>query len=116
MSETRLKPETALLGSIQKELIKQGFFVIRVHSGKVRVRGGYMQLAPNGTPDLHIVGQGWLECKVPGQKLRDEQTAWHLRARAHHVRVETVESVGQAVEVAMRWRTEMDHERSMGWR
>lgn len=64
---------------------------IRVNSGKVKVRGGWMTLAPPGTPDmLFLLLDGrclWLECKTPAGKLSEVQRAMHetLRQRGHTV-------------------------------
>lgn len=107
--------ETQLSRSIQAALLRAGFWVIRVQSGMVKVRRGFMHLAPVGTPDLHIIGEGWIEVKVPGQELKPEQALWHEKARRLGVRVEVAESAKEAVETALRWRREREWERTMGW-
>lgn len=61
------KAETAIQKSIKEELERWGYLVRRVHSGKVRVRGGWMQLAEAGTGDLIVQGgsfTAWLEVKT----------------------------------------------------
>lgn len=51
--------------------------LIRVHSGVVRVKRGYMHLAPEGTADYLGIGPGGralaCELKVPGGKQSPEQ-------------------------------------------
>ena len=44
--------ETDLSNQIKEYLELTGFKVLRLNSGKVKVRGGMMQLCPAGTPDL----------------------------------------------------------------
>ena len=75
---------------IQKQIIDylkaSGCTVIRVNSGRVKARNGYVHLAPDGTPDLlAITRRGrhvWIEVKTPKGKLRDAQRAWIDRHRA----------------------------------
>lgn len=98
--------ETELQASIVSALERLGHIVIRVQSGKVKVRGGWMQLAPEGTPDLCVLGPPyptllttttWLETKVQGGKLRPAQVAWHERAKKGGHRVAVVRSVAEAL-------------------
>jgi hypothetical protein len=53
------------------------------NSGKVKVRGGWMQLAPNGTSDILGLVRGGrfvaLEVKLPGEKPTAEQLAFGAR-------------------------------------
>lgn len=95
--------ETDVSRAIQQALIKLGLLVVRVHSGRVRVRGGYMQLAPNGTPDLWT-SEGWIEVKRPGEKREPEQVKWHEEAARRGVNVGVADSVKSAVELVMGWR------------
>jgi hypothetical protein len=60
---TRAKPETKAQAAIVAALASVGRVAIRIQSGKVKVGGGWMQLAPEGTPDLYVLGWGWLEVK-----------------------------------------------------
>lgn len=111
MSETDLKL------AIRKRLEAHGFVVVRVQAGKVKVRGGWMQLAPKGTPDLVVVAPYcWLEVKLPGEERSDDQVAWHEWAEANGVPVATVESPGQAQAVMLERRAEAEHAKAMGWR
>ena len=95
--------ETALYQQIIDALAATGLAdVVRVQSGKVQVRRGWMQLAPRGTPDLlghaaNGVGVA-LEVKAPGGKERPEQTAYLARARARGAYAGTVTSPVEAVQ------------------
>jgi hypothetical protein len=82
--------------AVQRDLIRHaqellGVLAIRINSGRVKVRGGWMTLAPIGTPDLLFVLFGgrccWLECKTPAGKLSADQARMHaeLRRRGHVV-------------------------------
>lgn len=63
-----------VLGPIMRELDRRGIFYLRNQSGKVKVRGGWMSLAPEGTADLVIFPDGqlpiWVECKLKGNSTR----------------------------------------------
>ncbi len=96
--------ETQLSHAIQQALAKCGFMVERIQSGKVKVKRAWMQLASEGTPDLHVVGVGWLEVKVGKGKLSEAQECWHRRAIARGARVAVVRSVQEAVETVVEWR------------
>lgn len=100
--------ETPISKAAQDALTAAGFHVVRVQSGKVRVRGGWMQLAEEGCPDLsvHVTGpvRAWLEAKVPGGKLSAEQKAWHAKALKRGELVAVFRSAREAVEIAMAWR------------
>lgn len=92
----------------------------RVHSGRVRVKRGYMQLADAGCPDIWTA-LGWLEAKLPGDKNTRKRTGipqqqWRDRARAWGVRVEQTEGLEQTIAIVKRWLAEYEHERAMGWR
>lgn len=64
MSET-----SKITTPIVNALTKAGYFAMRLNSGKVRVRGGYVQLCPVGTPDVVVFPANqpplWIECKRP---------------------------------------------------
>ncbi len=93
--------ETELYDPIKKTLERIGCIVTRVHSGKVKVRGGWMQLADPGTPDHHVMSPGgvatWLETKTAEGDLNPAQKAWHERARKAGHRVRVVRSPAEAV-------------------
>lgn len=94
--------ETDLYDPIKKTLERFGHIVTRVHSGKVKVRGGWMQLADPGTPDHHVMSPGglstWLETKTPTGSLSHAQKAWHERAKKEGHRVAVVRSPREALE------------------
>lgn len=96
--------ETDLNRAIREAAAQLGCIVIRVHSGKVQVRGGWMQCAPNGTPDHVILGPHgqvlWAESKLPGKPLRPEQKEWAAKAArlGHHVvRIDSVQALVDAI-------------------
>jgi hypothetical protein len=68
-------------GEIQAQAVtalKQlGICYMRINSGKVKVRGGWMQLAPEGTADLAVFPEAkmpiWLELKQPKKGPSKEQ-------------------------------------------
>lgn len=94
--------ETELQASILKALEQGGYWAFRVNSGQRD--SGRVRLAPAGTPDICLVSPaGWLEVKVPGEKLNPKQVEWHARARRKGVRVATVESIRDALVSAGDW-------------
>ena len=94
--------ETRLSRAIQRALALAGFYVVRIQSGTAK--GGKMRLAPKGTPDLYVLGCGWLEVKTPATKPEPHQDQWRIRARKHGELVETVRSVTEAVAACQRMR------------
>lgn len=94
----RRKPETQLQAAIVSALEQLGFHVERIQSGSHKVLRGYLHCASKGTPDLYVLGWGFLEIKMPGEKCTAEQFSWHARARDLGVRVVVVRSVAEAVE------------------
>lgn len=75
---------------------------IRIQCGRVPVPGGgYMQLAPEGTPDYLIpMPRGralWMEFKRPGEKPSHEQRRWHLWATKNGHVVVVCENVVDAI-------------------
>ncbi len=83
--------------AIVEALARVGRLAIRVQSGKVKVRGGWMTLAPNGTPDLYVLGWGWLECKAEAGKLSADQLTMHDRIRRAGERVAVVRTPAEAL-------------------
>lgn len=101
------RSESELQRTIVKALESAGAWVIRVQSGgQVRVRRGHMQLAEAGTPDLHIVGYGWMEVKSATGKLNAEQVAWHKRAANLGVRVAVVRTPADAIVTYWAWQAD----------
>ncbi len=79
-----------------------GAFAMRAQSGKVKVRGGWMQLAPAGTPDIFVLvpptGHSlWLEVKTATGEERESQLTWAGQARRRGAGVQTVRTVQEAV-------------------
>ena len=98
--------ETTLSRNIQEALARMGVRVLRLQSGRVRVKGGWMQLAPEGTPDLlAILKSGrvlWIEVKRPGEKPTAEQLAEHARLLRDGHAVAVVTTVQEAVDAVLR--------------
>lgn len=94
--------ETDIGRAIRKTLERIGCIVTRVHSGKVKVKGGWMQLADEGTPDHHVMCPGglsmWLETKTAVGNLSPAQKRWHERARKNGYTVKVVRSPQEALE------------------
>lgn len=82
-------------GDLVKEIIshyknRDNIKLFRVHSGKVQIRGGYMQLAPAGTPDIcGYKGNTFIaiECKTKekASKLNSEQESFKAHAQNNGV-------------------------------
>ncbi len=97
-----MTPEGKVKRAILDALQAAGAFAFPVQAGKVKVRGGWMQLAPPGTPDIlvvvppdgHLLG---LEVKTAKTKERLSQLAWAEGAREAGVTVRTVRTVAEAV-------------------
>jgi hypothetical protein len=94
---TRSKPETSLQARIVSALEAIGFLVIRVHSGTVKVKRGWMQLGPEGFPDLWVVGHMLLEVKTGKGKVSPEQLAMHARIRRAGELVAVVRTPAEAI-------------------
>jgi hypothetical protein len=94
---SRSKPETDRQALIVDALRKAGWFVMRIHSGQVRVKRGFMHLAPKGTPDLYVLGFGWLETKLEKTKPTLEQLEMHERIRAAGELVAVVRTPAEAI-------------------
>jgi hypothetical protein len=113
----RAVSEAAIQRSIVETVRNLGHVVIRVQSGKVKVRGGWMTLAEPGTPDLCLPFlRAWGETKTPKGKLSPEQVTWHERARRAGVRVAVWRSAADAVKSVTDWRAADEYERAQGWR
>lgn len=100
--------ETQLSASIRSALTRMGVWCMRIQSGRVRTRGGFVQLAEAGTPDILLVGPAsvagsWLEVKTEKGRLETSQPIWHERARKMGIRVATVRTISEAVTVVRGW-------------
>lgn len=84
-----------------------GVFAYRVHSGKVKVRNGWMKLADSGFPDIACVVQGaacFFEAKKRRTKnaaivFKKDQLSTHDTLRRCGARVVVIESVAEAIAV-----------------
>lgn len=94
--------ETDLSRAIRKALGAMGIPCERVQSGRVRVKGGFLTLAGEGTPDI-VTPYGWLEIKLPGEKPRENQLSWHQAWQAQGAKVAVVASVAEAVRIVREW-------------
>jgi hypothetical protein len=103
---SRSKPETTLQADIVRSLRRAGFTVVRINSGKVKVRGGWMELAPEGCPDLYVIGAGWIETKTLTGKLSEAQKAFHKRIADEGEYVAVERDPADAVRICMQWRQE----------
>lgn len=77
-------PESKLKSEVLAFLRVCGIRFFRMQSGKVRVRGGWMQLCPDGTPDiLCLSGKTvWLELKQETGKMRKAQEVFRVDAES----------------------------------
>jgi hypothetical protein len=74
-------------GEIQAQIVRAlkqlGIEHLRINSGKVKVRGAWMTLAPEGTADILVMPYKklpiWLECKTAVGKLSVEQVIFAAR-------------------------------------
>lgn len=107
-------PETELTRGLREAIRSLGMPCERVHSGKVKVKRGWMQLASVGTPDLWSP-LCWIECKMPGEKPTPEQLAWHATAERWGCRVEVVQSVEQGARRIRELLKAREFEQQMGW-
>jgi hypothetical protein len=94
--------ETQLQNSIIVALRQMGVWCfvmnVTVRRGKRGVNCG-----EPGMPDIWTE-YGWLEVKIPGNNLDQDQVAWHKRARSRGIEVETTCSMEQSVRIAQEWR------------
>jgi hypothetical protein len=73
----------------------------RIHSGKVRVRGGWMQLGDEGAPDVFVLADGapvFLEAKATAGKVSAAQAKEHGRIRRCGGTVLVVRSVAEGLQ------------------
>jgi hypothetical protein len=99
----RQTPEGTVKAQIQDALRAMGCLVIRINAGVVRVKGGFMRGAPEGTADLLVFpGNGRmvaLEIKQPGKKAAPEQLAWGAEWRRLGGTFAVVDTVDDAIRV-----------------
>lgn len=93
-------------GDIKRAMLEAleavGAFAFRAQSGMVKVRGGYMHLAPPGTPDILVIVPPLgrllgLEVKTAKGAEREAQLAWASGVRRLGGWVQTVRTPEEAV-------------------
>lgn len=99
--------ESTIQRAILDALLAAGAFAFRAQAGRVKVKGGYMQLCPAGTPDILVIvpPRGLvvgLEVKTLTGELRESQLAWAAKVRALGGVVETVRSPEEALQAYRR--------------
>lgn len=99
-----MTPEGIAKKEITDGLKDMGWLVIRIQSGQVKVRGAWMHLAPNGTPDvLAFDREGvllWVEVKAGKGKRRTEQiefSEWAQRMGHRYVCARSLDEVLDAL-------------------
>lgn len=102
MSET-----SELTGPLLKMLRQAGVMCFRMQSGRVKVRGGWMQLCPNGTADILCFprkgGVLWLETKAvkrdPHRAQREAQAEFCDSVTAMGHRYLQIRDLGDVLEL-----------------
>lgn len=94
--------EADIQRAIVQALTAVGALVWRCQSGRVKVRGGWMMLAPEGTPDLLVIVPPTgrllgLEVKAAKGRVREAQVEWAEAARRAGAAVYCVRSAEEAV-------------------
>jgi len=100
--------ESVLQRGILEALTASGFWAMRLNSGTTVLGEGpskrVIKMAPAGTPDiLVLVPYGFLEVKAERGKLNPAQWAWHCKAAEKGIRVRTVRSIREALDVVKEW-------------
>ena len=105
---TAARLESAISHSVADVWRKLGAIVVRIQSGRVPVRGGWMQLAEKGTPDLLVLGANgrcfWAETKTEKKDATTEQIDMHYKLRRLGFPVYIIRNEADALEA---WRREM---------
>jgi hypothetical protein len=106
-----VKAETPIVKAVIAAVNASGLaFVWRNQSGVVRAKGGYVHLAPNGSPDRVGFARAGLfvglECKVEGSKTEKEraglQAEWRARIIAAGGIAGEVRNAAEAIELLAR--------------
>lgn len=92
---------------IQRDIIDylkaRKYTVVRVNSGKVKARNGFVQLADPGTPDLLAISRRgehvWVEVKKDTGKLSHDQIEWIAEHRTRGCTVLVARSVEEVAAV-----------------
>ena len=112
------KAETELSKAVADQLDKLGVFHLRLQSGKVKVKRGWMYLCPIGTPDRMILLDGravFIEVKRAGETPTPEQLQCHEMIRLNGGVVLVVESAAQAWEQVRMLRREIRQHLDSQW-
>lgn len=100
MSDRR-KRETKLQGEIVCALRALGLITLRLNSGGVPTRRGWVTLQPAGTPDVFVQLRdgraAWVEVKVDDGRSSEEQRDFARRARLHNAVHVEARSVDEAL-------------------
>lgn len=100
-----MKPEDALKSQVIAYLNQTGTFYLRLNSGKVAVKRGWMNLCPEGTSDFLVCNPDphWLELKAAGNTTkasrREAQEAFGKKVRSLGHRYSVVTSVAELIVV-----------------
>lgn len=107
-----MKRENDIQAEVIAALRKMGKFVLRLNSGKARVKGGFIQLCPTGTPDIQVIEHidtktislsysrvTWLEIKRPREKQTPEQVEFEMTALQRGERYFICYSLSDALEI-----------------
>jgi hypothetical protein len=112
----KYRTESALQKAIVSALESRSHWVIRTGVTKKRSGRGTQSGEP-GIPDLFLASvNAWLEIKLPGRTLSPDQQRWHAHAKSVGIRVWTVDSVEEALDMAECWRIESRIDRRVLWR
>jgi hypothetical protein len=107
-ARSRAKADGGLVRVILDLCKMRRIWAWRANSGAVRTQsGGFVALAPPGTPDVLLVLPGGrlagIEAKSPTGQVRTTQRAWARVAADHGVRYAVVRSATEARDVIDRW-------------
>ncbi len=95
-----MTPEGKIKAEVQDFLKKSGRYFMRMQSGKVKLRGGWMYLCPEGTADILTFDAAgrciWLELKQLKGVQREAQLLFEQRVRAMGHSYAVVKSVDDA--------------------
>jgi hypothetical protein len=97
-----MTPEGAVKAEVQDFLKRSGRFFLRLNSGRVKVKRGFIHLCPEGTADFLVCcpDPRWIELKAEGQRTKKERAekqqefAEMVQAMGHrHLQATNVEQV-----------------------
>ena len=97
--------EAQLVRLTLEALAIHGIWAFRINSGTFSVDGCPVSGAPAGTPDIHVVGLGWLKAKTARGQLSTSQKIWHAKARKRGVNVGVFRTVREALDLVDDWQS-----------